>query len=213
MAQQQQMQQPNQPQGKGRKGRPWVRWLILVVTFPLIAVGIIIWIISSKGPWLTILPIIIFTVLTVVIGLFQWLFPVTSGTPERYTTTPTPLGPQVAPVTPATPVIPQIVVHMPSVTQPLPSLSLLPDRVPYRGIIGFPPPTDSRTIQQRAKIVKEVYEKLIQPDITSIVLTGIGGVGKSTLAALIHRYAEEQRHLGNGPFTAAALWLGIKIGR
>ena len=35
--------------------------------------------------------------------------------------------------------------------------------------------------------------KLIQPDITAIALTGIGGVGKSTLAALLYRYVDERR--------------------
>src|ERR1700758_4786689 len=44
---------------------------------------------------------------------------------------------------------------------------------------------------------------------TAIVLTGIGGIGKSTLAALIYRYAEQQRHVGKGPFTAEPLWLRV----
>src|SRR5260370_17152191 len=74
---------------------------------------------------------------------------------------------------------------------------------------GVPPATDPRTIQQREKVVKEIYAKLIQSDITAVVLTGMAGVGKSTLAALIYRYAEEQRRAGGGPFTAEAIWLNI----
>jgi tetratricopeptide (TPR) repeat protein len=79
----------------------------------------------------------------------------------------------------------------------------------YRGIAGVPPPTDPKTIQQREKVVKEVYGRLSQPDITAIALTGIGGIGKSTLAALIYRYAEDQRQAGNGPFSAETLWLTV----
>lgn len=79
----------------------------------------------------------------------------------------------------------------------------------YRGIIGFPPPTNPNTIQQREKAVKGAYEKLIQPNTTAIVLTGIGGIGKSTLAALIYRYAEQQRHARKGPFTTEPLWLHV----
>jgi len=71
------------------------------------------------------------------------------------------------------------------------------------------PLTDARTIQQREKVVKEVYKKLVSPDISSIVLTGIAGVGKSTLAGLIYNYAEEQRRAGRGIFTAQAIWLKI----
>jgi len=77
--------------------------------------------------------------------------------------------------------------------QHLPSTSTSPTTPSFRGIIGLPPPTDPKTIEQREKVVKEVYDRLTQPGITAIALTGIGGIGKSTLAALIYRYAEEPR--------------------
>ena len=79
----------------------------------------------------------------------------------------------------------------------------------HRGIVGLPPPTNPRTIQQREQAVREVYTKLIQQDITAIALTGIAGVGKSTLAALIYRYVEEQRQTHTSPFQAETLWLTI----
>ena len=79
----------------------------------------------------------------------------------------------------------------------------------HRGIVGLPPPIDPRTIQQREQVVREVYTKLIQSDITAIALTGIGGVGKSTLAALVYRYAEEHRQTHTSPFLTETLWLTI----
>ncbi len=79
----------------------------------------------------------------------------------------------------------------------------------HHTILGYPPPTDPKTIQQREEVTKDVYMRLIQPDSTAVVLTGIGGLGKSTLAALVYRYAEEQRQAHNGLFTAEALWLTI----
>lgn len=79
----------------------------------------------------------------------------------------------------------------------------------YLNIRSIPPLTDHRTIQQRERLVKDLYTKLTQPDITAIALTGISGVGKSTLAALLYNYAEEQRSVHRGPFQSPGLWLTI----
>ena len=208
MAQQEQAQHPGDSQGqdKRRKRRPWVRWVVLITTLLLIAFGAIDWVEISQGSWFSVLPILIFTILGVIFGLLQWLFPISAGSHEHHTVPSLMphLSPTPAPVAP----LPQIIVHVPT-TQPLPPALMAPEKAAFRGILGFPPLTDSRTIQQRERVVKEVYASLTQPDITAIALTGIGGVGKSTLAALIHRYAEEQRRDGSGPFTANALWLRI----
>src|SRR5450755_2371926 len=64
----------------------------------------------------------------------------------------------------------------------------------FKSIIGVPPPTNSRAIQQRANLVKSIYAKLNEPELNALVLTGIGGIGKSTLAALVYRYAETDQH-------------------
>jgi tetratricopeptide (TPR) repeat protein len=77
-------------------------------------------------------------------------------------------------------------------------------------ITGSFPPTDPKTIQQRRKLVEEVYAELTKPDMNCIVLTGIGGIGKSTAAALVYKYAEEQRKDGKGPFAAEALWITVE---
>ncbi len=79
-----------------------------------------------------------------------------------------------------------------------------------RTIVGFPPLTDPKIILQREEVVKDIYAKLTQPSITALVLSGIGGLGKSTLAALLYRYAEEQRLRGNGLFTSETLWLTLE---
>src|SRR5205085_7025626 len=86
----------------------------------------------------------------------------------------------------------------------------------YSSISSSPPPTDSKAILQRKEAVKQIYEMLIQPEITAMILTGIAGIGKSTLAALVYWYVENQRHQhwpdfprGEGPFAAETLWLKV----
>ncbi len=211
MATQQQGQQfDNVQQHEQRRKRPGMRWVIASIILLLIAVGAIIWIVTSQGSITTILPIVIFTVLGVVIGLFQWLFPVSSNAPDRPTAIfpPSPL-PQVSTANPTSPATPQVIVPIPPADRTHPQQSGPLDKPAYRGIMGVPPPADPRTIQQREKTVKDIYEKLAQPDITVVVLTGIGGVGKSILAALVYRYAEERRRMGSRPFTAEPVWLNI----
>lgn len=83
----------------------------------------------------------------------------------------------------------------------------LSDSSVYFDLAGVPPLTDAVVIQQRKKMVEEVYSWLIQPSLSSVVLTGIGGVGKSTLAALILQYAEEQQTASPCPFRCEGLWL------
>ena len=82
----------------------------------------------------------------------------------------------------------------------------------YQSIIGFPPPSSPKTIQQRENTVRAIYEKILQIDTTAVALTGIGGVGKSTLAALVYHYASEQYQRGEGPFTGQPIWLTVNEG-
>jgi tetratricopeptide (TPR) repeat protein len=83
------------------------------------------------------------------------------------------------------------------------------NRIQYRGIQGTPPPTDPNVIVQRDKTVKEVYANLIEQDTSALILTGLGGIGKSTLAALTFRYAEKQRHNNSSIFQAPAIWMRL----
>ena len=68
---------------------------------------------------------------------------------------------------------------------------------------------DPQIIQPRERDVKEVYAQLIRPDISVLALTGIAGIGKSTLADLVVNYAEKQRGDGRGPFLAQPFWLRV----
>lgn len=161
------------------------RWLIAITALLVIAGGTIFWLVDRQSSLYAILPIVIFTVLSVIIGLFQWLFPVSSNVPDQ----------------------PTFVIHPSILSQPTPPAPI--EKAAHRGIAGLPLLTDARTIQQREHVVREVYAKLIQDDITAIALTGIGGAGKSTLAALIYRYTEEHRQTSNNPFLAETVWLTI----
>jgi tetratricopeptide (TPR) repeat protein len=96
-----------------------------------------------------------------------------------------------------------------SVSQNTASLEIEGMASSYLHIRSIPPLTDYRTIQQREHLVKDLYGKLTQSNITAIALTGISGVGKSTLAALLYHYAEKQRLLQSSPFQFPALWLTI----
>jgi len=78
----------------------------------------------------------------------------------------------------------------------------------YRGIAGVPP-TEQGTIQQRMQLVESMYTKLTQPGINALALTGIGGVGKSTLAALLFQYVQAPSSTGKPFFQAPPLWLSI----
>ena len=209
-------QQPGQQTDQSRRANRQrtqlhkIRWIIVIIVLILVAAGIVIWLLTLQGTWITIVPLVIFTVLGVIIALFQWLFPVSSNTSDHSLTSIQPsLVPQLSSATPSPSTMPEIHVHVPPADHTHPPQSGPLEKRTYRGIMGVPPPTDPRTIQQREIVVKDIFARLTLPGITAVVLTGIGGVGKSTLAALIYRYAEEQRHVGNGPFAAEAIWLNI----
>lgn len=73
-----------------------------------------------------------------------------------------------------------------------------------------PIPYNHSTILRREQQVKTTYGQLIQPHISAIVITGLRGIGKSTLAAQIYHHTEARRCAGEGPFNSEAVWLHIK---
>jgi NB-ARC domain-containing protein len=78
----------------------------------------------------------------------------------------------------------------------------------YSGVIGQCPPSDPMTVSHE-RVVSEVYGMLSDPAVSTIVMRGISGIGKSTLATLIYQHAEDERLAGRGPFTDKAVWLYI----
>jgi tetratricopeptide (TPR) repeat protein len=214
MTTQQQEQRSDLPQKRSKQRRMLSRRALVIITVLVLAVAIIItWILSYlkviPSFWASIFTIII-TVLGAVFAFFQSMHLFVPVDRDELPEAPRQRNPDFnLPLVPApTPQIPSIIVQLPSNQSPFVQM-LTSDKTAHRGIVGLPPPTDPRTIEQREHVVKEVYTKLTQPDITCVALTGIGGVGKSTLAALIYRYVEEQRQTHTSPFQAETLWFTV----
>lgn len=70
-------------------------------------------------------------------------------------------------------------------------------------------PTFPPLVQQRSKLVRQIYRELTQ-GISALMLTGIGGIGKSTLSKLVYSYASKQFEERKGPFQAEPVWLEIQ---
>src|ERR1700692_886525 len=79
----------------------------------------------------------------------------------------------------------------------------------YRDILANAPLTDPDIIQQRTTLVESITTKLMQPDLNALVLTGISGMGKSTVAALVYHFVEAQCQQETSHFAAPPLWLNI----
>jgi tetratricopeptide (TPR) repeat protein len=79
----------------------------------------------------------------------------------------------------------------------------------YRSILGTPPQTNPSVIQQRTTAVETITTKLTQSSLNALALTGIGGVGKSTLAALVYWAIAAQHQQATSLFAEPPLWLTI----
>lgn len=189
---------------KQRRKLPKRRLVVASIAIILAIIGATIGILNGLGvvhldTLSTIFLSIIIPILSLLLAFLQWLLPLS----PIETGSSSPLPSHVSQTQQSNV---QITFSQFADTQ---SLSPFTGKTTYRTIVGLPPPTNPRTIQQRENIVKEIYTKLIQPDVTALVLTGIDGSGKSILAALVYHYVEEQRLAGQGPFTAETLWIKI----
>lgn len=77
------------------------------------------------------------------------------------------------------------------------------------GMFEINPLIDPQTIL-REREVEEVYALLSDSATSAVVLRGINGIGKSTLAKLVLHYSETRRAEGTGAFTERPLWLHIE---
>ncbi len=82
--------------------------------------------------------------------------------------------------------------------------------IQHNSIVLSPPSCSPGTYLQRVDLVEKIYHQLVLSEVNALVLTGMGGLGKSTLAALLYQYTEQQRLAGPGPFTQKTLWLQIQ---
>lgn len=76
-----------------------------------------------------------------------------------------------------------------------------------------PPAITTRVGRQFMKTVKYVCKRLGERDVTAVVLTGIAGVGKSTLAALVYRRNRAMKYpfgFVGRLYRAKPLWLEIR---
>jgi hypothetical protein len=202
---QQRIQQPFTTQGNKKRLK---RRLIIVAIVILAMAASTITIFSIVG----VIPGIWATIVSALLTIFSLVFGVLPLIPsDGKSPVAAPAATNPPPYTVPSIHIEKLEVHAPAPsTQPVVSASS-PDQATstYRGIVGIPPPSDPRTIQQREQAVMDIYHTLTQSEISSLVLAGIGGIGKSTLAALVYRYAEAQQYAGIGPFTGPSVWLRV----
>jgi tetratricopeptide (TPR) repeat protein len=196
------------PSPRKQRSLPRGRLLTLVAFCVLVVGSSIIALIANPAAWSTIATTLV-AAIGILVALVQWLFPLPSHLSHDETVSHG--NSSVHTINVAHP-LPVDAVQSSTGVSPVQTHLLQSSTInkpPSLSIEGVPPPTDPRTVQQRERAVEAVYVKLTQPETTALVLTGIAGVGKSTLAALIYHYAEAQRLADKGPFKAEALWLTI----
>jgi len=216
---QQQVQQPGTSRERKQKRRGFSRKKRLIAT--IIAAFIVALVIATAQvlSGAKIIPDIWATISNAIVGTFGMIFAFFALVPLLFASDdpqPTSATATLAPAPSPVAVSPQPIIiqlQQPASPQPLPPAipqPPVPEKPVSGNITGSFPPTDPKTIQQRRKLVEEVYAALTQPDMNCLVLTGIGGIGKSTAAALVYNYAEEQRKDGKGLFAAEALWITVE---
>src|SRR6266567_1281947 len=216
----QQVQQPAQAQTSKQSSWRRILIVIIIVAFLLAFACLILWNLINEGVlhgafFDTLSKILVAIgsataalggILTVYIGIASALKTFLAPSTDKTEQSP---GTGI-PATPPIPAPSSTLAIIPPPQPQTPQRATPQSSITSEFITGSFPPTDPKTIQQRRKLVEEVYSELTKLNMNCIVLTGIGGMGKSTAAALVYKYAEEQRKDGKGPFAAEALWITVE---
>ncbi|GHO74562.1 hypothetical protein KSD_23330 [Ktedonobacter sp. SOSP1-85] len=83
-----------------------------------------------------------------------------------------------------------------------------PSQLPFGINATMPPPTDAQHIMQRVDEVTTLQRMLMDPNTSSVIVTGNPGAGKSTLAALLFQRLLQARNAGQ-PAPSRLVWLEI----
>jgi tetratricopeptide (TPR) repeat protein len=76
-------------------------------------------------------------------------------------------------------------------------------------LINMFPPIDAETMIQRTSVIEKVYEALVRPDASAVLMTGLSGIGKTALAAQVYHHVERLRLSENCMFVNQSIWLPI----
>lgn len=211
-----------QVQQKSSKWPKRVRIILFVCALLILITGAVIWVLNSLNSTPALLTTLFGAVAAIIafIQLIPIIFPAK---------TPDPVNPPITVNTPVTVnnVVPVPPINIYNVIPPSPAPSppqfqaaSTPTETvsPTAPASSFANPSSLRTlplavgakhIQRREKNVKEVYAQLIDPDVSAVALCGIGGVGKSTLAALVYAYVKQESKAGRGLFRGEPALLRI----
>lgn len=83
--------------------------------------------------------------------------------------------------------------------------SALATSAPEAHLIDIPP--DPSSIEPRPNAVEAIYASLIRSGASGVFLTGLSGIGKTKLAALVYHHVEQLRIYGNCMFADQSIWL------
>jgi tetratricopeptide (TPR) repeat protein len=209
-----------QVQQKSSKWSKRVRIILFVCALLILITGAVIWVLNSLNSTPALLATL-FGAAAVIIAFIQ-LIPILF--PAK---TPDPVNPPITVNTPVTVnnVVPAPPINIYNVIPPSPAASppqSQPASTPTETVSppasSFANPLSLRTlpltvgakhIQRREKNVKEVYAQLIDPEVSTVALCGIGGVGKSTLAALVYAYVKQESKAAREPFKGEPVLLRI----
>lgn len=71
----------------------------------------------------------------------------------------------------------------------------------------IPPFIDPGSIEPRTRGVETIYALLTRSNASGVFMTGLSGIGKTTLAALVYHHVEQLRISGESIFTNQSIWL------